>query len=320
MGKLARTRIKGVKIGHAQDADALTGVTVIAFEGGATASLDARGSSPGTRETELLRPGKTVERVHAIVLSGGSAYGLDAAGGVMKYLEERGIGVAVGDVRVPIVPQAIIFDLGIGNPGVRPDFKMGYQACQSLSEQFEIGNYGAGCGATVGKIMGPQNSMKSGIGYHEMNFDNGLQVGALICVNAVGDVFDETGIIAGALNPKGGFADTAGIILGGVDAREFMNGNTTIGCVITNAKLDKALCQKVSEVAHNGLAQSISPIHTSMDGDLIFTAATGEIQCSIDQVCIAAQTAVRNAVISAVKNARSAGGIKSIRDISAADA
>jgi len=315
MEKTAKTRIMGVKIGHSQDMNALTGITVIAFEDGATASLDVRGSSPGSRETELLRPGKTIDKVHAIVLSGGSAYGLDAAGGVMKYLEENGKGVCVGDVIVPIVPQAIIFDLGIGNPNIRPDIKMGYEACQNLNEEFRLGNYGAGCGATVGKIMGPENSMKSGIGYYETEFGNGLKLGALICVNAVGDVFDETGIIAGALDSDGKFVNTAEIILGGINEKEFMNGNTTIGCVITNAKLDKALCQKVSQVAHNGLAQSISPIHTSMDGDTIFTAATGMIECSIDQICIAAQMAVRKAVISAVKNADSTGKIKGFMEI-----
>lgn len=315
MQKTSRIGIKGVKIGHSQDMDALTGVTVIAFEEGATASLDVRGSSPGSRETELLRPGRTVDKVNAIVLSGGSAYGLDAAGGVMRYMEEHGKGVCVGDVIVPIVPQAIIFDLGIGKSNIRPDIKMGYEACQNLNEEFELGNYGVGCGATVGKIMGPENSMKSGIGYYETEFGNGLKLGALMCVNAVGDVFDETGIIAGALNPEGNFVNTAEIILGGINEREFMNGNTTIGCVITNARLDKAGCQKVSQVAHNGLAQSISPIHTSMDGDTIFTAATGMIECSIDQICIAAQIAVRKAVIEAVKNAQSVNKIKGFMEI-----
>lgn len=315
MEKTAKIGIVGVKIGQTQDMDALTGVTVIEFEEGAVASLDVRGSSPGSRETELLRPGKTVEKVHAIVLSGGSAYGLDAAGGVMKYLEEKGKGVAVGEVIVPIVPQAIIFDLGIGNPDVRPDAKMGYQACQNLSKEFRLGNYGAGCGATVGKIMGFENSMKSGIGYYELELENGLKVGSLMCVNAVGDVFDETGIIAGALNPDRDFANTTKIVLGGIVESEFLNGNTTIGCIITNAKLDKAACQKVSQVAHNGLAQSISPIHTSMDGDTIFTAATGLIECSIDQVCVAAQMATRQAVISAVKNAESVDKISCFMEI-----
>lgn len=311
----ARIGIDKVKVGQLEDSQALTGVTVIVFEEGATASLDVRGSAPGSRETELLRPGKTVEKVNAIVLSGGSAFGLEAGCGVMRYLEEKNVGLKVGEVIVPIVSQAIIFDLGVGDPSVRPDMKMGYDACKNLGVSFKLGNYGAGCGATVGKMLGAENSMKGGIGYSEVVLENGLVVGAIICVNAIGDVFDETGIIAGALDENGKFADTARLIMGNAETGKFLNGNTTIGCILTNAKTDKAGCQKISEVAHNGLAQSISPIHTSMDGDTIFTAATGLVECQLDQVCIAAQLASKNAVISAIKNAKSTGGIKAYSDI-----
>jgi len=307
--------IDKIKVGQLEDARALTGVTVIVFEEGATASLDVRGSAPGSRETELLRPGKTVEKVNAIVLSGGSAFGLEAGCGVMRYLEEKNAGIKVGGVTVPIVSQAIIFDLGVGDSKVRPDMKMGYDACKNLDVSFKLGNHGAGCGATVGKMLGAENSMKGGIGYSEVALENGLVVGAIICVNAIGDVFDETGIIAGALDENGNFADTARLIMGNAETGKFLNGNTTIGCILTNAKADKAGCQKISEVAHNGLAQSISPIHTSMDGDTIFTAATGVVECQLDQVCIAAQLATKNAVISAIKNAKSISGIKAYCDI-----
>lgn len=315
MENIAKLGITKVKVGQIEDSEALTGVTVIIFEQGATVSLDIRGSAPGSRETELLRPGKTVEKIHAVVLSGGSAFGLEAGCGVMRYLEEKNVGVQVGEVLVPIVSQAIIFDLGVGNPKIRPDIQMGYDACKNLSCEFKLGNYGAGCGATVGKILGAKNLMKGGIGYSEVALDNGLIVGAIICVNAIGDVFDESGIIAGALDIDGNFADTARLIMGNIDTQKFLNGNTTIGCIITNAKTDKAGCQKISEVAHNGLAQSISPIHTSMDGDTIFTAATGEVECQLDQICIAAQMVTKNAVLSAIKNAREIGGIKAYGDI-----
>lgn len=306
---------KNVKIGQAQNEEALTGITVIFFENGATASIDVRGSAPGSRETELLRPDKTVDNIDAIVLSGGSAFGLEAGCGVMKFLEEKGCGVKVGSVNVPIVCQAILFDLAVGNSKIRPDMEMGRSACQNLSSNFELGNYGAGCGATVGKILGPENSMKSGIGYSKIKLRSGVVVEAIIAVNAIGDVFDQSGILAGALDSEGCFADSAKIIMDMDDNQEFLNSNTTIGCIITNAKLDKAKCQKVSQVAHNGLAQSISPIHTSMDGDTIFTAATGEVEGNLDSICIAAQLATKNAVISAVKHAKGVQNLKSYEDI-----
>lgn len=306
---------KNVKIGQAQNEEALTGITVIFFENGATASIDVRGSAPGSRETELLRPDKTVDNIDAIVLSGGSAFGLEAGCGVMKFLEEKGCGVKVGSVNVPIVCQAILFDLAVGNSKIRPDMEMGRSACQNLSSNFELGNYGAGCGATVGKILGPENSMKSGIGYSKIKLRSGVVVEAIIAVNAIGDVFDQSGILAGALDSEGCFADSAKLIMDMDDNQEFLNSNTTIGCIITNAKLDKAKCQKVSQVAHNGLAQSISPIHTSMDGDTIFTAATGEVEGNLDSICIAAQLATKNAVISAVKHAKGVQNLKSYEDI-----
>lgn len=309
-----RINIENVRIGQIEDKDALTGVTVILFDEGATVSLDVRGSAPGTRETDLLMPGKTVDKIHALVLSGGSAFGLDASCGVMKYLEENNIGVEVGPVRVPIVSQAIIFDLLIGNPKIRPDGEMGYRACIEASKELRQGNYGAGCGASVGKILGPASAMKSGIGYSEMRFENGLVIGALVCVNAIGDVFDDTGIIAGALLEDQSFGNSENIILNMANIKAEKHGNTTIGCILTNAKLNKLECQKISQVAHNGLAQSISPIHTSMDGDTLFTASCGNVEANIDLLCVASQKLVKEAVLNGVKNAEPAGGLISYKN------
>lgn len=309
-----KINIDNVRVGQVENTDALTGVTVILFDEGATVSLDVRGSAPGTRETDLLLPGKTVDKIHALVLSGGSAFGLEASTGVMKYLEEHNVGVEVGPVKVPIVSQAIIFDLLIGDYKIRPDSKMGYQACEVASKEIALGNFGAGCGATVGKILGPQAAMKSGIGYSEMSFDNGLVIGALVCVNAIGDVYDETGIIAGALLEDQSFGNSEHIILSVGNNQGIQGGNTTIGCIITNAKLSKSQCQKISQVAHNGLANSISPIHTSMDGDTLFTASCGEVEANIDLLCVASQKLVREAVLIGVKSAEPSGGLISYKN------
>ncbi|CBH21072.1 conserved protein of unknown function [Acetoanaerobium sticklandii] len=312
-----KTTVKGIKIGNLQDEEALTGVTVILCENGATAGVDVRGSAPGTRETDLLDPVNTVDKVHAVVLSGGSAFGLAAATGVMKYLEEREIGFDVGVTKVPIVCQAVLFDLLLGDYKVRPDEVMGYKACENAGEDFEIGNYGAGTGASIGKINSMEFAMKSGLGYSEFVHESGLVVGALVAVNAFGDIIKDGKIIAGALNKdKASFANTSKLMTSSLLQRGFDNTNTTIGAIITNAKLSKAQCKKVSQVAHNGYARAISPIHTTLDGDTIFALATGEIETSIDVVANLASEVMQEAIYSAVKSSKSVLGLKSFNDLS----
>ncbi|MFZ5974180.1 MAG: P1 family peptidase [Bacillota bacterium] len=295
--------VAGIEVGHAQDGKARTGCTVILCRAGAVAGVDVRGGAPGTRETDLLRPGRLVEKVHAVVLAGGSAFGLDAAGGVMRYLEEKGIGFDVGVARVPIVPAAVIFDLGVGDPAVRPDAQMGYAACRNASRgNTEQGAVGAGCGATVGKALGPEYAMDGGIGTASVELQGGITVGAAVAVNALGDVIDPVSqaIIAGARNPDGiGFADSAQIIKAGA-SKAAIGANTTIGVVATNARLGCAQANRLASVAHNGLAMCIRPCHTMLDGDTIFALSTGDaeadfnavMQAAVEAVCMAVQNAV----------------------------
>ena len=269
----------GLKVGHYTDTRRPTGCTVIIAEAGATAGVDVRGAAPGTRETDLLNPSNMVEKVHAVMLAGGSAFGLDAAGGVMRYLEERKIGFDVGVAHVPIVPAAILFDLGVGDASVRPDAAAGYQACKSASAgPVQEGNVGAGAGATVGKLYGPQRAMKGGIGSASLTV-GGVTVGALIAVNAVGDVLDPSSgrILAGARTADGrALLDTRAAILAGDLPKSMRAGAaTTIGVVATDVKLTKAQAQKMAQMAHDGLARTINPIHTMLDGDTIFALGTG---------------------------------------------
>ncbi|WP_255593456.1 P1 family peptidase [Achromobacter sp. ES-001] len=273
------TDVTGLRVGHYTDTRRPTGCTVIIAEAGATGGVDVRGAAPGTRETDLLNPVNMVEKVHAIVLSGGSAFGLDAASGVMRYLEEKKIGFDVGVAHVPIVPSAILFDLGVGDASIRPDAAAGYQACKSAStEAPEEGNVGAGAGATVGKLYGPQRAMKGGLGSASLTVA-GVTVGAIVAVNAVGDVLDPaTGrILAGARTADGKqLLDTRAAILAGDLPRSMRPGTaTTIGVVATDATLTKAQAQKIAGMAHDGLARSINPIHTMLDGDTIFALGTG---------------------------------------------
>jgi L-aminopeptidase/D-esterase-like protein len=273
---------------------------------GAVAGVDVRGGAPGTRETDLLRPGQLVESVHAVVLAGGSAFGLDAACGVMRYLEENGIGFEVGVARVPIVPAAVIFDLGVGDPAVRPDAEMGYAACRNASDRNnEQGAAGAGCGATVGKMLGPEYAMDSGVGTGSIQLPGGVVVGAVMVVNALGDVFDPVSqaIIAGTKNPGGGFADSARLIKAGA-LQGRAGANTTIGVVATNARLDCAQANRLASVAHNGLALSIRPCHTMLDGDTIFALSTGDKEAGFNAVMQAAVEAVSMAVQNAVARHR----------------
>ncbi len=316
------TDVAGIRVGHAQDASALTGVTVVLCEQGAVAGCDVRGSAPGTRETDLLRPVNLVQQIHAVVLTGGSAYGLDACGGVMRYLESRNVGYDMGMVRVPIVPGAVIFDLGCGDPHVRPDAGMGLQACENASTgPVAQGNAGAGTGATVGKMFGMEWAMKGGLGSSSSVLGNGVTVGALVVVNSFGDVIDPAGgnILAGARNPvTGGFAGTSRMILHGFGAGDLTGGcATTIGVVATDASLTKEEVNKVSQMAHDGLARVINPVHTMYDGDTIFCLSLGRKNADVNTIGIAAAEVMARAVVQAVTKAQTVGRILSAQDMSA---
>ncbi|MFC1923359.1 P1 family peptidase [Chloroflexota bacterium] len=320
----AITDIPGISVGHAQDEEALTGCTVILCEDGAIGGVDQRGGAPGTRETDAMHPMHLVNEVHAVVLAGGSAFGLDAATGVVNYLEERGVGFDVRVARVPIVPAAILFDLGIGRSDVRPDAEMGYQACQNASADPPAeGNIGAGTGATVGKIIGMAGAMKSGIGTASLEIGSGVLVGAIAAVNVFGDVIDPaTGqIIAGARVVQKGpvkigkgpyFADTMYVMesLIGRTMLGFMSReNTAIGIVATNARLNKEQINKVAQMAQDGLARTVRPAHTMLDGDTIFALATGEKKADVNIVGAFAAEVFAQAVLRGVRTARPAAGL-----------
>lgn len=309
--------VKGIKVGQVEDKEGLTGCTVIICEYGGVCGVDVRGSAPGTRETDLLDPINMVQKVHAIVLSGGSAFGLESTCGVSRYLEEKGIGFDVGVAKVPIVTGAVLFDLGVGDPKCRPNIEMGYKACQIANNtELKQGNYGAGCGATVGKIRGSEFCTKGGIGSYSIKLDNGLVVSAIIAVNAFGDVYENGQVIAGVLNDdKTDFLNTYDLMKKGVNKGDFNIDNTTIGAVVTNAKLSKAECKKISQMAHNGFAKSIFPIHTPHDGDTIFTLATGEVETDITLLGSIASEVVEKSVISAIKNASKTNNILSYNEI-----
>lgn len=320
----AITDIPGIQVGHAQDEQALTGCTVVICEGGAIGGVDQRGGAPGTRETDAMHPMHLVNEVHAVVLAGGSAFGLDAATGAVRYLEERGVGFDVRVARVPIVPAAILFDLGIGRSDVRPDAEMGYQACLNASADPPAeGNVGAGTGATVGKILGLPGAMKSGIGTASLEIGSGVKVGAIAAINVFGDVIDpETGqIIAGARVVQKGpvkigrgpyFADTLSVMesLIGRTVLGFMSReNTAIGIVATNAKLNKEQINKVAQMAQDGLARTVCPAHTMLDGDTIFALATGEKKADVNIVGAFAAEVFAQAVLRAVRTATPAAGL-----------
>lgn len=316
------TEIVGIKVGHFTDARRPTGCTVILSEAGATGGVDVRGGAPGTRETDLLNPVNLVEKVHAVVLSGGSAFGLDTATGVMKYLEEHDIGFDVRVARVPIVPAAILFDLGIGDARIRPDAAAGYQACASATTGPVIeGSVGAGAGATVGKATGRGRAMKGGIGNVCFTLPDGLKVGAIVAVNAVGDIYDpHTGnILAGARTPDGkGFVKVAHLVrTKGSFQLDDTPQNTTIGAIVTNAKLTKTEAHRVAQVGHDGLARAINPAHLQSDGDTLFTLATGALDrpTNLSILCILAAAAVTEAIIRAVVTATGVPGYPAYRDL-----
>jgi L-aminopeptidase/D-esterase-like protein len=316
----AITDVGSMRVGHFTDARRPTGCTVVLFEDGAVAGVDVKGAVPGTRETDLLQPVNTVERVNAIVLAGGSAFGLDAASGVMRYLEENDKGYRLGSVVVPIVPAAILFDLHIGDPKIRPDATAGYAACRAADgSHVPEGNVGAGAGATVGKFFGLHSAMKGGMGTASILIGKTeIIVGAIVAVNAAGDVFDaRTGkILAGALMPGGErFRDTVARISAGELFENHGEGvkpgtNTTIGIVATNAAMSKTQMLKVAQMAHDGLARSINPVHTAADGDTIFAAATGTARAKVDitTIGVVAAEAISLAVHRAVLMATSIPG------------
>jgi L-aminopeptidase/D-esterase-like protein len=275
----AITQVAGIEVGHFTDTRRPTGCTVIIAREGAVAGVDVRGAAPGTRETDLLHPSNLVERVHAITLSGGSAWGLDAASGVMQWLEEQGIGLPVGFGLVPIVPAAVLFDLPVGDHRIRPNAAAGYAACQAASKEVPAqGNVGAGAGALVGKIFGLENAMRGGVGSASLTVD-GITVGAIVACNAVGDVLDPaTGqILAGARGPDGRLRNSRQALLAGQTPKTVLAGtNTTIGVVATDAILSKPQAHRLAQVAHDGLARSINPVHTLSDGDTLFALGTGQ--------------------------------------------
>lgn len=326
----AITDVPGIRVGHAQDDQAMTGCTVVLCESGAVGGVDQRGGAPGTRETDAMHPMHLVNEVHAVVLAGGSAFGLDAATGAVRFLEERGVGFDVRVARVPIVPAAILFDLGIGSSDVRPDADMGYQACLNAStEPPAEGNLGAGTGATVGKILGMAGAMKSGIGTASQEIGSGVIVGAIVAINVFGDVIDpQTGqIIAGARVIQKGpikvgkgpyFADTLHVmesLIGrtmlGFSSRE----NTAIGVVATNAKLNKEQINKVAQMAQDGLARTVRPAHTMLDGDTIFALATGEKKADVNIVGAFGAEVFAQAVIRAIRSAEPAAGLPSAAEV-----
>ncbi len=294
------TVIDGIKVGHATDTTAWTGCTVILCPAGATAGVDVRGAAPGTRETEALRPGRLVQKAHAVLLTGGSAFGLDAASGVVQYLEEQNVGFPAGPVRVPIVPAAVIFDLGVGDAKVRPDREMGYQAClNATDEPVAMGAVGAGTGATVGKAPDVTSS-PGGVGSACKHLDSGLIVAAVVVVNALGNVVHpDTGEIVAGGKVNGSFVDITERLL---DANLVSGTNTTIGVVATNAALSSAETTRVAEMAHDGMARSIRPAHTMFDGDTLFSLATGtHTGSSVNTIGILAAEVVAEAIVNAVR-------------------
>lgn len=319
------TAVSGVKVGHHTLSERPTGCTVILLPPDSLGSVDVRGGAPGTKETDLLDPVNSVSVVHAVVLSGGSAFGLDSATGVMKYLEEQGIGY--GAFKVPIVPGAILFDLPFGGkPNVRPGPDCGYQAAKSATDgPVAEGNVGAGAGATVGKTGGRDRSMKAGVGSSAIVMPTGLVVAALVAVNAVGDIIDPSNgqVVAGVRTPDGkALADARKLLRAGNPERPRAGENTTIGIIVTNAKLTKAQALKVSQMAHDGYARAISPVHTPADGDTIFAMSTGSFQGdpNLSLVGALAAEAMADAIVRAATQATSSEGVPAARDLGTARA
>jgi L-aminopeptidase/D-esterase-like protein len=333
--------LPGFRIGHASDFRGLTGCTVILTEGGAACGVDVGGSAAGTRDLAACLPGHIVERLHAVFLTGGSAFGLDAAAGVMRYLESRRVGFPAGKVRVPIVPGAVIFDLNLGSARARPTPEMAYRACRTASTQVAEGCVGAGTGATVGKLLGIRSAMKSGVGFCSLRMagpsaavwaasseksgnragapGRAVAVQALAVVNAFGDIVDPTSgaIIAGtrASPTSAELVGTAEEMLRGKTRHAFGATNTTLVVVMTNAALTKLQATKVAQMAQDGLARSLRPVHTQFDGDLVFTLSTGTHRADLSALGTAAAEAVAQAILRAARAATSLGGLPSLSDL-----
>ena len=317
------TDVPGITVGHWTDPEAITGCTAVLCPTGSLGGVSVRGASPGTRETDVLDPINRVEEVHAIMLSGGSAYGLGVADGAMRYLEENGIGVKVGENLVPIVPSAILFDLGIGDSKIRPTAENGYQACKYASgDPVEQGCIGAGTGATVAKTQGAEKSVKSGLGSASVNLGDGLLVGAIVAVNAIGSVYDpENGLLLAGPRIDGAMSNSMDdLISGNSFTLPDINANTTIGVVATNARLTKAQAKRLAWSAHDGLALAIRPSHLIGDGDTMFSISTGE-QGNIDafsdmnRIIAGAIQAVANSIKNAIQFAETMGGVPAVRDL-----
>lgn len=337
------TEIENIKIGNAEDKEHATGCTVILCEQGAPAGIDVRGGGPASRESELLNPVAACQAIHAVLLSGGSAFGLDAAGGVMEYLAEKGVGFALGDVRVPLVVESCIFDLLFVSDKVKPDKAMARKACEAAEKNCPTeGNVGAGCGATVGKLGGADYCMNSGLGMYAVQLGD-LKVGAIVSVNACGDVYDEetNQILAGMLTPdKKGFADSEKVMYQmyaqmsaaakaqaaagntaddttgkGLATPEGAVTNTTIGCIITNARFDKSQLNKIASFAQNGYARSIRPVHTMNDGDTIYALSSGTLKADINIVGTLASRVMAQAVKNAVLHTEAFHGLPCAADM-----
>ncbi len=323
----AITDVPGITVGHASDFKALTGCTIILCEEGAIGVVDIRGTATGTRQIDALTQIHLVDKIHAILLSGGSAFGLDAAGGVMAYLEERGKGFDVVKTKIPIVPTAVIFDFGIGDFQVRPDRKMGYQACLNASKKVEEGSVGVGTGATVGKLFGIERAMKGGVGTSSIRGPKGIIVGALVVVNAFGDVLDSDSkqILVGARKSKKSFelSNSSKWMRQGVIRKQFHATppshadvfNTTLGVMATNAKLTKKELHQVAQIAHSGLAKVISPLHTTFDGDLVFVLSLGKKKADVNTLGLLGEIALIESVKKAVTKAKGFGIIPAYQDI-----
>ena len=317
------TEVGDIMIGQTENAEAGTGLTVFISKDGMPAGLDVRGGGPASRESELLDPLAAAQKINAIVLSGGSAFGLGAGDGVMEYLEKKKIGYDTGYAIVPLVVQSDLYDLSVGDSKVRPDAKMGYEAAQNAFENpnYKDGNYGAGCGATVGKIAGMDTCMKSGIGSYAIQIGE-LKIGAVVAVNALGDIYDwKTGKkIAGLLaEDKRGFRDTLEYMARDISTKDKFTGNTTLGVIITNASFEKSQLCKIAGMAHDGYARSIRPVHTTADGDSIYAVSAGSVAADQDLVGSFAALVMSEAINRAVMSAETAYGFVSASDLAGRD-
>ncbi len=304
--------IKGIQIGQTQNSESGTGCTVVLCPKGATAGVDVRGGGPATRETDLLNPKNTVQQIHGLMFSGGSAFGLDAGSGAMQYLEEKKYGFELLDFHIPIVCGASLFDLTVGDGAIRPDKEMGYAACvASETNTYVNGNFGAGTGASVGKMSLEYSSMKTGQGMYGVQA-GAIQVAAYVAVNAIGNVTDGKGSYLAGMHDGNQIIDPLQFFEEMIaTTTPLPQGNTTIGCVVTNAKLDKSQCNKVASITHNGYALSIFPVHTMSDGDTIFVLSTGEVDASVDAIGVLATTCMKEAIAVATTSSEPAYGLES---------